>query len=80
MQLRIGAMRDNNSAMLAALGSDTEYDSMGDRPYAEPLAQFLNALHSAGNLPKTILYGFELPDRNGVAASASAPALHAALG
>ncbi len=56
MQLRIGALRDNNSAMLAALGSDSGYDSMGDRPYAEPLAQFLNALSSAGDLPRTILY------------------------
>jgi glucuronate isomerase len=56
MQLRIGALRDTNSAMFAALGPDTGYDSMGDRPYAELLAQLLNALHSAGNLPKTILY------------------------
>lgn len=56
MQLHIGAMRDTNSAMLAVLGSDSGYDSMGDRQYAEPLARFLNALHSAGNLPKTILY------------------------
>ncbi len=56
MQLRIGAMRDNNSAMFSALGPDTGYDSMGDRPYAEPLAQLLNALSSAGNLPRTILY------------------------
>ncbi len=56
MQLHIGALRDNNSAMLAVLGSDAGYDSMGDRQYAEALAQFLNALSSAGNLPKTILY------------------------
>lgn len=56
MQLHIGAMRDTNSAMLAVLGSDSGYDSMGDRQYAEPLARFLNALSSAGNLPKTILY------------------------
>lgn len=56
MQLRIGAMRDTNSAMFAALGSDSGYDAMGDQPYAEALAQFLNALHSARNLPKTILY------------------------
>lgn len=56
MQLHIGALRDNNSAMLAVLGSDTGYDSMGDRQYAEALAQLLNALSSAGNLPKTILY------------------------
>jgi len=56
MQLRVGAMRDNNSAMFSALGPDTGYDSMGDRSYAEPLAQLLNALHSEGNLPRTILY------------------------
>jgi glucuronate isomerase len=56
MQLHIGALRDTNSAMLAVLGSDSGYDSMGDRQYAEALAQFLNALSSAGNLPKTILY------------------------
>jgi len=56
MQLRFGAMRDNNSAMFSALGPDTGYDSMGDRSYAEPLAQLLNALSSRGNLPRTILY------------------------
>ena len=28
MQIRIGALRDNNSAMLAALGSDSGYDSL----------------------------------------------------
>lgn len=56
MQLHIGALRDANGATLAALGSDSGYDAMGDRPYAEPLARFLDALHSAGNLPRTILY------------------------
>ena len=56
MQLRIGAMRDTNSAMFSVLGPDTGYDVMGDRPYAEPLAQLLNALSSRGNLPRTILY------------------------
>lgn len=56
MQLHIGALRDTNSAMFAALGSDSGYDAMGDRHYAEPLARFLDALSSAGNLPKTILY------------------------
>ncbi len=56
MQLHIGALRDTNSAMHAVLGSDSGYDAMGDRPYAEPLARFLNALAAAGNLPRTILY------------------------
>ncbi len=56
LQLHIGAQRDNNSAMFAALGPDSGFDSMGDRVYAEPLARFLDALNSAGDLPRTILY------------------------
>ena len=56
MQLRVGAMRDANSAMFAALGPDTGFDAMGDLSYAEPLAGLLDALHSAGDLPRTILY------------------------
>ena len=56
MQLRIGALRDANGAMFAALGPDTGYDAMGDRSYAEPLTRFLSALSSAGDLPRTILY------------------------
>jgi glucuronate isomerase len=35
---------------------------MGDRHYAEPLVRFLNALHSAGDLPKTILYNLNPRD------------------
>ena len=56
MQLHIGALRNNNSAMYDLLGADCGYDAMGDQRYAEPLAQFLNALASSGALPRTILY------------------------
>jgi glucuronate isomerase len=62
MQLHIGALRDNNAAMYAALGADTGYDSIGDRPYAQPLVQFLDALHSAGRLPRTILFNLNPRD------------------
>ena len=62
MQLHIGALRDNNAAMLAALGADTGYDSIGDRTYAESLVQFLNALHAAGSLPRTILFNLNPRD------------------
>lgn len=62
MQLHIGAMRNLNSAMFAKLGPDSGYDSMGDRVYAEPLARFLDALNSAGNLPRTILYNLNPRD------------------
>jgi glucuronate isomerase len=56
MQLHLGALRNTNSAMFGRLGPDTGFDSMGDRCYAEPLVRFLDALASAGSLPKTILY------------------------
>jgi|CXWL01.1.fsa_nt_gi glucuronate isomerase len=56
MQLRVGAMRDTNRAMFASLGPDSGYDAMGDRAYAEPLAQLLDAANAAGHLPRTILY------------------------
>lgn len=56
MQLHIGALRNNNRAMFDRLGPDCGYDSMGDRTYAQPLARFLDALNSAGHLPRTILY------------------------
>jgi glucuronate isomerase len=62
LQLHIGALRDANRAMLAALGPDSGYDAMGDRPYAEPLARFLDALSSAGNLPRTIVYNIHPRD------------------
>ncbi|NJL29324.1 MAG: glucuronate isomerase, partial [Thermoanaerobaculia bacterium] len=62
MQLHIGAVRNVNSAMFAKLGPDTGYDAMGDRVYAEPLARLLDALSSAGNLPRTILYNLNPRD------------------
>jgi len=62
MQLHVGALRNNNSAMLAALGPDSGFDSIGDRRYAEPLARFLDALSSAGTLPRTIIYNINPRD------------------
>jgi glucuronate isomerase len=62
MQLHIGALRNNNSAMFAELGGDCGFDSIGDRRYAEPLARFLDTLNSAGALPRTILYNINPRD------------------
>jgi glucuronate isomerase len=62
MQLHIGALRNNNSAMFAELGPDCGFDSIGDRLYAEPLARFLDTLSSAGTLPRTILYNMNPRD------------------
>ena len=56
MQLHIGTIRDNNERMFKRLGPDTGFDSIGDRPFAEPLARLLNTLNLSDELPKTILY------------------------
>lgn len=56
MQLHMGAMRNNNTAMFQRLGADTGYDSVNDLCIAEPLSRFLDALEAEDRLPKTILY------------------------
>ena len=52
MQLHIGAMRFNNTRMRRVFG----FDSIGDRPFAKPLALLLDALDQWDQLPRTILY------------------------
>ncbi|MCR4763726.1 MAG: glucuronate isomerase [Lachnospiraceae bacterium] len=62
MQLHFGCKRDNNTPMFNRLGPDTGYDAIDAYyPMAE-LADFLNALHKDGNLPKTILYSLNPND------------------
>lgn len=70
MQLHIGALRDTNSAMFAKLGPDSGFDAMGDGLFIEPLAQFLDALSSAGHLPRTILYNVNPRDNEMLASLA----------
>ncbi len=62
MQLHLGAMRNNRSAMYARLGPDIGFDSVGDEQVARPLSRFLDALDSAGCLPRTILYNLNPTD------------------
>lgn len=56
MQLHIGALRNNNSAMFEKLGPDTGFDTINDLCIAEKLSKFLDCLEKDGVLPKTILY------------------------
>ncbi len=56
MQMHIGALRNNNTRMFRLLGADSGFDSIGDRPYAEPLAKLLDLMDQTNQLPKTILY------------------------
>jgi glucuronate isomerase len=62
MQLHIGALRNANSRMLASLGPNTGFDSIGDAPVAGPLSRLLDALDKNDQLPKTILYNLNPRD------------------
>ena len=55
-QLHLGALRNNSSRMVALLGPDTGFDSMGTWSQAEALSQYLDRLDKENALPKTILY------------------------
>ncbi|MEO8207073.1 MAG: glucuronate isomerase, partial [Chthoniobacterales bacterium] len=61
-QLHLGAMRNNNSRLMRKLGADIGFDSIGDFPQARSLARYLDALDTAGKLPKTILYNLNPAD------------------
>ena len=55
-QLHLGARRNVNTRMMRTLGRDTGYDSIGDYPQVEALAQYLDRLEQEQALPRTILY------------------------
>lgn len=62
MEVHIGAMRNNNTAMFNKLGPDTGFDSVGDCNVAYNLSRFLDALNVNGKLPKTILFNLNNKD------------------
>ncbi len=62
MQLHLGAVRNINSRMFAALGANTGYDAMGDGPVATGLVKLLDSLEKTGELPRTILYSLNPRD------------------
>lgn len=61
-QFHIGAQRSNNTRLLKKLGPDTGFDSIGDKPVAEPLARLLDRLDQENKLCKTILYNLNPRD------------------
>ncbi len=61
-QFHLGALRNNNERLLAALGPDTGFDSIGDFSLARPLSRFLNRLDRSNQLARTILYNLNPPD------------------
>jgi glucuronate isomerase len=67
MQLHVGARRNNNSRLLAQLGPDTGFDSIGDWPQVDALAGYLDRLDQDGALPRTIIYNLNPADNYAVA-------------
>jgi glucuronate isomerase len=61
-QFHLGALRNNNSRLLAALGADAGCDSVGDFEQARPLVRFLDGLDRAGRLARTIVYNLNPRD------------------
>ena len=62
MQLHYGCRRNNNKAMFEMLGPDTGYDCIGDESPASELIGLLDAMNTAGTLPKTVLYSLNPND------------------
>ena len=61
-QLHLGALRSNNTRLLAKLGPDTGFDSIGDFSQAKSLSRYLDTLDSTGQLPRTVLYNLNPAD------------------
>ena len=56
MELHIGPMRNNNTAMFEKLGPDTGFDSIDDREVARKLSRFMDSVAVENLLPRTILF------------------------
>lgn len=61
-QFHLGALRNNNSRLLASVGADAGCDSIGDFEQARPLVRFLDALDRQARLARTILYNLNPRD------------------
>lgn len=64
MQLHYGALRNVNRRMVADLGPNTGYDSIGDAGCGKALAGLLNALREADALPKTVVFSLNPNDND----------------
>lgn len=61
-QFHLGAIRNNNSRIRRAVGTDAGTDSIGDFPQAANLSAFLDSLDSENRLARTILYNLNPAD------------------
>ncbi|MES2776986.1 MAG: glucuronate isomerase [Bacteroidota bacterium] len=61
-QYHLGALRNNNARMLAQIGPDTGWDSIGDFSQSRTISKFMNRLDSTDQLAKTIIYNLNPAD------------------
>lgn len=66
-QFHYGPIRNTNSLMMAKLGPDTGFDSIGDFTVAKNMAKFLDSLAKRDKLAKTIIYNINPRDNELVA-------------
>jgi len=71
MQIHIGALRDNNTAMFEAAGKNIGEDSLNDFNYMPQLGAVLNAIYSASPDTRTILYNLNPKDNEALATMAA---------
>ena len=71
MQLHIGALRDNNEAMLKTAGKNIGEDSLNDFNFAGQLSAVLNAIYSGCPMPRVILYNLNPKDNEALATMAA---------
>lgn len=67
MQLHIGAIRDNNKALLSKAGVNVGNDSLADFNYIAQVGGLLNSINNLSGLPKTILYNLNPKDNEALA-------------
>ncbi len=71
IQIHIGALRDNNAAMLAAAGKNIGEDSLNDFNFMPQLGAVLNAIYSAEPGARAILYNLNPKDNEALATMAA---------
>ena len=66
MQLHYGCKRNNNTMRFNTMGADTGFDCINNYAPSASLANFLNALATTNELPKTILYSLNPNDNQAI--------------
>ncbi len=71
MQIHIGALRDNNGALLEERGKNIGEDSLQDFNFAPQISGILNGIYTANPDAKTILYNLNPKDNEALATMAA---------